>query len=78
MKFYDKSGNVVMEVMDICMKGNDMVLTGRMMGVMITSIYIRPRDLWELRKLMSWSVIRSLPAMLLKGMKERPDAQLQK
>ena len=70
MKFYDKQGSVVMDLMSIQVDGADLVIKGKMMGVVVTSIYVRPRDFWGLRKLLSWSVIRFLPVMLARGMKD--------
>lgn len=70
LQFCDKKGTVMLDLMDIKIENNNLVVTGKMMGVMVSSIYIKPQDLWGLRKMLSWKIIRSVPLLLLKGWKE--------
>jgi hypothetical protein len=67
MKMYDMYGNVMMEISSLVRKGDDLVMKGKMMGTMPASIFLRPKEVWESKSLLSWSVIRYVPSMLIKG-----------
>jgi len=67
MRLYDVYGNVMMEIVSVECKGDDLVTKGKMMGTMPATIHLRPQEMWEAKSLLSWSVICHIPSMLIKG-----------
>lgn len=67
MKMYDKDGNEMMDIQSIDRDGDDLVVNGKMMGSMSAQIYVRAEEIWKARKLMSPSLLASMPLMLLKS-----------
>jgi len=67
MKMYSKEGVEMMDTMSIARDGDNIVVKGRMMGAMVTSIYCKPKDLWDSLSLLSWPVISYVPVMMVKG-----------
>ena len=67
MKVFDTYGNVMLEASSLEQRGDDLVVKGRVMGSMPTTMYIRPEEMWAMRKLLSWSVIWHLPIIIVKG-----------
>jgi hypothetical protein len=68
MKMFSKDGVEMMDVKSIAREGDVLVMKGKMMGAMIMTIHVRPEDLWQSVKLMSFSTICYLPVLLIKGM----------
>lgn len=64
---FDMHGNVLMEALSLERHGDDLVMRGKMMGAMPATIYVRPEEVWQARQLVSWSVLRYLPRMLVRG-----------
>ena len=67
MKLYDKQGNIVMELISINREQSDLLLKARVMNALVTNIYLRPADLWNLKSFLSWSIILYVPIMVFKG-----------
>lgn len=67
MKMYSKEGVEMLETMSMTRDGDNLVIKGRMMGAMVTSIYLKPKDLWQSLGLLSFSTMAYLPVMLVKG-----------
>ena len=70
MKMYDMHGNIMMDISSLDRKGDNLVMKGKMMGAMPASIYLKPKDLWQAKSLLTWRVIRYLPSMIVKGWKQ--------
>jgi hypothetical protein len=68
MKLMSKDGIEMMDVKSIDRDGDRLVLKGKMMGSMATTIYVHPQDLWSAFRLLPWSVIVCLPVLLIKGL----------
>ncbi len=67
MKLFSKEGVEMMDTMSMGRDGDNLIIKGRMMGAMVTTIYLKPKDLWQSLSLLSWPVISYMPAMLIKG-----------
>ncbi|GLR68078.1 hypothetical protein GCM10010909_27590 [Acidocella aquatica] len=68
MKMYSKDGIEMMDVKSISLDGDNLVVKGKMMGTMATTIILKPKDAWEALHLFSWSTIFTMPGILFKGM----------
>lgn len=69
MKIFNKDGIEMMDVKSIEKADDILVVKGKMMGSMATTIHITPKTLWEAFQLLPWKTRLALPAMLLKGRK---------
>lgn len=67
MKLFSKDGIEMMDVKSIAQDGERLVLKGKMMGSMATTIYLKPEDMWSALRLFSPSLILRLPLLLAKG-----------
>ena len=67
MKMYSREGTEMMDMMSLHREGDIVVVKGKMMGAMITSICLKPEDAWKSLGLLSWSVIWYFPIILVKG-----------
>jgi hypothetical protein len=67
MKMYSKEGVEMMDMLSMTREGENLVVKGRMMGAMLASIYVKPKDVWQSLGLLSFSTIVYLPVMLVKG-----------
>lgn len=67
MKLYSKEETEVMDVQSLQREGGNLILTGKVMGAMMLSVYLKPDDIWRLLGLLSWSIAWRLPFLLLKG-----------
>jgi hypothetical protein len=67
MKLFGKDGIEMMDVKSIQQEGDQLVLKGKMMGAMATTIYVNPEDMWSALKLFPLAVILRMPLLLLKG-----------
>ena len=67
MKLHSKDGIEMMEVKSISQDGDRIVLKGKMMGTMATTIYVAPEDLWSAFRLFPAKTILQLPLLLVKG-----------
>ncbi len=67
LKIYNKDGVEMMEVKSIDLRDDLLVVKGKMMGSMATTIHITPQNLWEAFRLLPWKTRFALPWLLLKG-----------
>jgi hypothetical protein len=67
MKMFTKEGIEMMDVRSIDRDGENLVMKGKMMGSMNTAIYLRPEDLWQALRLLSFRILLTLPLTLVKG-----------
>ncbi|SPD73764.1 conserved hypothetical protein [uncultured Desulfobacterium sp.] len=67
MKMYSKEGAVMMDAQSLRREGDNLIMKGKIMEAMSMSIYLKPEDIWEARKLLSWSIIWYLPVIIIKG-----------
>jgi hypothetical protein len=67
MKLVSKDGIEMMEISSLDRAGDVLVVKGKVMGAMPTTIHLRPEDLWQAWKLLSWRVLLALPGLMLKG-----------
>lgn len=67
MKMYSRDGMEMMDLKSIERDGERLVLKGKIMGAMGTTIVIGPEDCWQAAKLLGIRLIARLPLILLKG-----------
>jgi hypothetical protein len=67
MKMYSKEGNVMMDTKSLRREGDVIIMKGKMMEAMSMSIYLKPEDIWEGKKLLSWSILWYMPIIMFKG-----------
>ena len=67
MKMYSKEGNIMMDTKSLRREGDVLIMKGKMMEAMSMSIYLKPEDIWEGKKLLSWSIIWYMPVIIIKG-----------
>jgi len=64
---YSKEGVEMMDMLSMSREGENLVVKGKMMGAMLATIYVKPKDLWQSLGLLSFSIIVYMPVMLVKG-----------
>ena len=67
MKMFSKEGVEMMDVTSINRDGDNLVMKGKMIGSMYASIYLRPQDLWQAMRLLSFGTFLCLPVLLFRG-----------
>lgn len=67
MKMFSKEGVEMVEVKSIQRKDDTLIMKGKVMGSMATTILIRPEDCWQAVKLLGWRTLLAMPAILIKG-----------
>jgi hypothetical protein len=67
MKLRSKDGLEMMEVKSITLEEERLVVKGKMMGTMATTILVGPEDLWAAFRMLSLKTVLRLPFLLLKG-----------
>lgn len=67
MKMFSKEGVEMVEVKSIQRKDDTLVMKGKVMGSMATTIIIRPEDCWQAVKLLGWVTVWRMPVLLIKG-----------
>lgn len=67
MKLFSRDGVEMMDVKSISQEGETLVIKGKMMGAMATTIHVRPEDMWSAFTLFPLSVKLRMPLLLLKG-----------
>lgn len=60
-------GSTMMAVNKITRKGDDIAMTGNIMGTMPGTFYITPENLWKTFKMVSPSLIFGIIGLLIKG-----------
>ena len=67
MKMFDVHGGELMSITSMERKKDDLIMKGQTMGYMPATIYVKPEQIWQSKKLLSWSVIWYLPVIIVKG-----------
>lgn len=67
MKMFSKDGMEMMDVKSIVGDGDTLVMKGKVMGSMNAIIVIKPEDCWQAVKLLGFSLLLRMPAILIKG-----------
>jgi hypothetical protein len=67
MKMFSKEGVEMVDVKSIERDGDQLVVKGKVMGAMTTTILVKPEDCWQAVRLIGFSVILRLPLILMKG-----------
>lgn len=67
MKMFSKEGVEMMDMLSMSREGENLVIKGKMMGAMLATIYVKPKDIWQSLGLLSFSIIVYMPVMLVKG-----------
>ncbi|MFH2044597.1 MAG: hypothetical protein ABIK92_05575, partial [Pseudomonadota bacterium] len=55
------------DMLSMSREGENLVVKGKMMGAMLATIYVKPKDIWQSLGLLSFSIIVYMPVMLVKG-----------
>lgn len=74
MKLMSKDGIEMMDVKSIDQDGARLVIKGKMMGAMATTIYLSPKDMWEAFHMVSWRILVRLPVLLWQGRRQARQA----
>lgn len=69
MKLTDKYGNVMVVGTAIEKDGDNLLIKANLLGTMPATIYVKPENVWELWQMTPFSIVLSLPGLLLKGRK---------
>jgi hypothetical protein len=67
MKLFNKDGIEMMDVKSIDRDGERLIVKGKVMGSMSTTIYVRPEDIYAALRLFPFAVIVRLPWLLITG-----------
>jgi hypothetical protein len=67
MKMYTKDGSEMMDLKEVHREGSNLVIKGKIMQSINTSIYLKPIDAWRAKSLLSWGLIFYLPIIFFKG-----------
>ncbi|MBU1305916.1 MAG: hypothetical protein KKC85_18385 [Gammaproteobacteria bacterium] len=67
MKIFSKEGVEMMDIKSISRDGEKLIVKGKVMGAMSTTLLIKPEDCWQAAQLLGLRVIMYLPLLLLKG-----------
>ncbi|HLT05612.1 MAG TPA: hypothetical protein VK019_11725 [Pseudomonas sp.] len=67
MKMFSKEGVEMVDVKSITRDDERLVIKGKVMGAMTTTIVVNPQDCWQAAQLLGIGLILRLPLILLKG-----------
>ena len=67
MKMFSKEGVEMVDVKSFKRDGEQLVIKGKVMGAMATTILVNPEDCWQAARLLGIGVILRLPLILFKG-----------
>jgi hypothetical protein len=67
MKLLSKDGIEMMEIRSVVRDADVLVVRGKAMGSMPMTIHLRPEELWQAYRLLSWRILLALPVLMLKG-----------
>ncbi|NMF87033.1 hypothetical protein GPA26_00925 [Aromatoleum petrolei] len=70
MKMFSKEGVEMVEVKSIQRKDDTLVMKGKVMGSMATTILIRPEDCWQALRLLGWRTLLRMPLILFRGYRQ--------
>ena len=69
MKILDGHGNEMVYVKMVEPKGDDLVMKVTLMGSMPSTVYLKPKEMWAAKSLISWKLIKASLIMMIKGWK---------
>ncbi|WP_211162017.1 hypothetical protein [Aromatoleum petrolei] len=67
---FSKEGVEMVEVKSIQRKDDTLVMKGKVMGSMATTILIRPEDCWQALRLLGWRTLLRMPLILFRGYRQ--------
>ncbi|AVK03522.1 hypothetical protein K3Z95_03805 [Pseudomonas aeruginosa] len=67
MKMFSKEGVEMVDIKSITRDDERLVIKGKVMGAMTTTILVNPEDCWQAARLLGIGLILRLPLILLKG-----------
>ncbi|MDA7086290.1 hypothetical protein PH586_07855 [Pseudomonas sp. SA3-5] len=67
MKMFSKEGVEMVDVKSITRDGERLVIKGKVMGAMATTILVNPEDCWQAARLLGVNLILRLPMILFRG-----------
>jgi hypothetical protein len=67
MKLVSKDGIEMMDIRSLELQGEVLVVRGKVMGSMPTTIHLRPEDLWQAWGLVTWRMLLALPRLMWRG-----------
>jgi len=67
---FSKEGVEMVEVKSIQLKDDTLLMKGKVMGSMATTILIRPEDCWQAVQLLGWRTLLRLPWILFRGYRQ--------
>jgi hypothetical protein len=71
VKLFSKDGVEMMDVKAIDLDRDVLVIKGKMMGAMATTIHVKPEDIWRAFRMFPWRVKCRLPLLLWKGWRQQ-------
>jgi hypothetical protein len=75
MKLVSKDGIEMMDIRSVQREGEVLVVRGKVMGSMPTTIHVRPENLWQAWQLLDWKLLFALPGLLLTGYRRSRDSK---
>ncbi len=66
-KIVNLHGSTMMSVDRVVVKGDDVAMTGNIMGTMPGTFYVKPIELWKLVQMADYKIVLALPRLLMKG-----------
>jgi hypothetical protein len=67
MKLKNPYGKVAIEVNSVKSEGQVIVIKGEALGTMPITVNVTPEDVWEARHFLSFTLMRRVPVMFVKG-----------
>jgi hypothetical protein len=68
MKIFSKEGVEMMDISSISLTGDKIVIKGKMMKSMATTLHVEPIGVWEAFRLFPFKLLIRLPMLLLMGL----------
>jgi hypothetical protein len=73
MKIFSKDGVEMMDISSISMSDGRIVIKGKMMKSMATTLHVESKGVWEAFRLFPWKLLIRLPVMLIQGWRANKD-----
>ena len=67
MKIFSKDGVEMMDISSISLADGRIIIKGKMMKSMATTLHVEPKGVWEAFRLFPWNLLIRLPIMLIQG-----------
>lgn len=68
-RFYDRGGVEMVDLKDLRIKDGNVLMKANLLQSMPSTIYVRPDEVWKVLTMVSFDLIKGLPAYLLAGYK---------